>query len=598
MNIVRDAKLLTVVCAALFSCAGAFAGMAKERSCAILIDPAKAVIVSSGSTTKIAAEELQKHLKLIAGVDVPVVASVSADAFVFSFNTRELGDNSEACAWKATDKGVSFSGHSYFAVLDFLENALGVRWPEGDFVSYEEQNPIVLKKVSGAWAPELKIRTIRTDGSFPSAVFAQRMRSGKHSAPQYGHAFTKFWSRFATTRRDYFAMRKDGQRAPKGATDEDLKGNLAVYAASGSGALVAMCCTSTGLVEQIIADWIAGGKGEYINLCENDVPGQDSCHCPSCKALDIVPEKVDPKWETHYSDRYVYFGNCVLEAARKHRADVKVCYYAYNATQDAPRRQRPDPASVIGAVPTIFTDQYVDKYIQSWKQVGAEHFFYRPNRHHYYICPFLPIGSEKHFYGIFRYLVEAGTIGFDYDARACRSGGFEWFERYVLFHAMQDPSKPFSYWEDHYFEAYGAAAEDAKAYYRFWREEVWNKRLEPNLDTIIAKGKWFNFGRGLLHNLKDYFSAADFAEAEKFLKSAEAKNLVGSRGELVRRLRVAHDHAKLLFEAVANKSKANTQKLVDYRRKHGYPLYTWHEQYFGDITGVEGLLGPDPAKKK
>jgi cell division septation protein DedD len=101
-----------------------------------------------------------------------------------------------------------------------------------------------------------------------------------------------------------------------------------------------------------------------------------------------------------------------------------------------------------------------------------------------------------------------------------------------------------------------------------------------------------------VHNLKDYYRAEDFAAAEKFLEAAEAKELSPSRCELVRRLRVRHDHAKLFFAAVANKTKANTEALVAYRKKHGYPLYTWSEQYFGDITGIEGLLGPDPSKAK
>ena len=30
----------------------------------------------------------------------------------------------------------------------------------------------------------------------------------------------------------------------------------------------------------------------------------------------------------------------------------------------------------------------------------------------------------------------------------------------------------------------------------------------------------------------------------------------------------------------------------------GFSLYTWSEQYFGDITGIEKLLGPDPSKAK
>ena len=81
-----------------------------------------------------------------------------------------------------------------------------------------------------------------------------------------------------------------------------------------------------------------------------------------------------------------------------------------------------------------------------------------------------------------------------------------------------------------------------------------------------------------------------------FLSAAESRELDAPQRELVKRLRVAHDHAKVFFEAVAHKSKANTEALIAYRRKHGYPLYTWQEQYYGDITGVEGLLGPEKKK--
>ena len=562
---------------------------------AVIIDPAKIEILVDGKDgkTRGAAEELKQHLTLIGGVDTPIVDKTRPGSYVFRFAPGIIDGNREACAWESAAAETVFSGHVGFAVIDFLENALGVRWPEGDFISYTVQNPLTLSCTNGMWAPKLNIRTIRSSGK----VFSHRMRDGRHNAPVYGHAFTQYWKKYGKTHREYFAMRKDGLRGSSRLKDSDLMGNIAEYAAAKNAGRVAMCCTSTGLVAQIVANWIKEGKPDYINLCENDVPGQESCHCPACTALDVVPENVDPKWETHYADRYVYFGNRVLEAARKYRPDVKICYYAYNATQDAPRMQRPDPATVIGAVPTIFSDKYVADYIQSWKNTGVKNFFYRPNRHHYYICPYLPVGGEEHFYGILQYLIGAGAIGFDYDARKPEKGGFEWFERYVLFHAMQDPAKPFSYWEDHYFKAYGAAAEDVKSYYRFWREEVWNKRLEPDIEEITRKGKWFNFGRGLAWNLGKYYHAEDFAAAERFVAAAEAKDLPPPQRELVKRLRVAHEHAKVFFDAVAHKSKANTEKLIAFRKRHGYPLYRWSEQYFGDITGVQKLLGPEIKSK-
>ena len=570
----------------------------------VTIEPGKAIIVSS-SFTKDAAEELKLHLKLITGIEVPIVKKAVAGAYVFALNPSKIGDNPESCEWKVTTEGVVFKGNVDFAVLDFLEDALNVRWPEEDFIAYESRNPLVLTNLSGAWSPEIKIRTIRMakrrwpERASQAKTFSRRMREGRHDAPIYGHAFTKYWRLYGKDYPEYFGMRQDGVRAPKNVKPEDLKGTIAVYEMNVSTTL-GICVTSTGLLQRVIGEWKLAGAGEYINLCENDIPGRFSCFCESCRALDVVPEKFDEKWQTHYADRYVWFGNRVLEEARKIRSDVKVCYYAYNATQDAPRREKPDPAVVAGIVPTYFSQEYMSSYVGAWKKVGLKNFFYRPNRHYYYECPYLPMGCEEHFMRILHYLYQQGAIGFDYDAPQAAPRSYEWFERYLLTHAMQDPSKPFSYWEDHYCAAYGAAANDVKAYYRYWREEVWNKRLHPKMDEIAKSGKWFNFARGLLWNLKDYYQDADFATAEKYVAAAESKELSPAARELVRKLRVRHDHARVFFNAVAYKSKANAEKLVAYRKAHGYPLSTWAERYYGDITGVEELLGvakKDKAKK-
>ncbi|MBO5751950.1 MAG: DUF4838 domain-containing protein [Kiritimatiellae bacterium] len=564
----------------------------------IEIDATSAVILSTSPATKEAANELRIHLNVIASTDVPVSAKPFKGAYEFRFEPCVIDGNAEACSWEVTPTATIFRGEVYFAVIDFLEDALGVRWPQSDIIACDVANPIRPKMLSGSWKPELKLRGIRGFRTAPSYhTYLRRMRAGRHNAPSYGHAFTKYWGRFWKTHREYFAMRSDGVRGPVSAKPGDLSANIAV-ALAGHGNDVAMCCTSTGFIAQVVADWVAAGKKEYINLCENDVPGQHSCQCKKCKALDVVPANVNPKWETHYSDRYVYLGNEVLKIARKYRADVKVCYYAYNATQDAPQREKPDPATVVGVVPTYFDNEYIHKYVGSWKEAGVVNFFYRPNRHCYYDLPYLPIGAERHFFGVLQYLVSQGCIGFDYDSPGPRRGGFEWFENYLLLHAMQDPSKPFEYWENHYFESYGAAASDVKAYFRYWREEVWQKRLEPARDKIVEMGKCFNFGRGLLHNLGSYYTADDFAVVEKHLAAAEAKTLNASRRELMRRLRMAHEHTKVYFNVVSNKTKENTEALIKFRTKFGYPLYSWQEQYYGDITGVEELLGPEKKEAK
>ena len=52
----------------------------------VTIEPGKAIIVSS-SSTKDAAEELKLHLKLITGIEVPIVKKAVAGAYVFALNT-------------------------------------------------------------------------------------------------------------------------------------------------------------------------------------------------------------------------------------------------------------------------------------------------------------------------------------------------------------------------------------------------------------------------------------------------------------------------------------------------------------------------------
>ena len=560
----------------------------------VRIDPAAAVIVAAERESVPAAEELQANLRAVTGVTVPIVAAEEDGKYPFVVQEKPVRD--EKWAWRLDATRAQFRGVAMWAVLDFLERALGVRWPDGDRIVAPERKTLAVDCFEAQGSIPINIRTVRI-GQVPgedilrrNRAFQRRMRDGRHDAPKYGHAFTGHWKKYGKDHPEYFGMRKDGIRAPKSVKDASQLDNIAVFNAP--NVHIAMCCTSTGLVAQIVADWIKGGMPAYINLCENDVAGQDSCLCPSCRALDVRPKNVNPQWETHYADRYVYFGNEVLKAARAHRPDVRVAYYAYNATQDAPAKQRPDEASVIGIVPTIFTHKYIEDYAGSWSKAGAKHYFYRPNRHHYFNVQFLPVGSERHFFEIMRYLRAQGSIGFDYDANS-KEGFFQWHQDYVLYRGMAYENETFDEIESHYFDAFGAAKEDAQAYFRYWREEVWDRRLEPRLDEITTKGKWFNFARGLMQNLKDYYRMSDFTRSEKFLAAAEKRTLTPAQAKLVADWRVAHEHAKVFYRALTDKSKENTEKLIAFRRAHNIPLYHWNEQYFGDLAGIEGLLGKE-----
>ena len=135
---------------------------------ALEIDPAKAVIVAPGSE-KLAAGELQKHLKLITGVEIPIQGKADGQfAFTLGNPPSDAGLQPEEARWQVSRNGVHIYGGprngTAFAVYDFLEKQFKVRWIEpGDRgISYPEMKMLKLEETSGHWTPgRLAQRRIR-----------------------------------------------------------------------------------------------------------------------------------------------------------------------------------------------------------------------------------------------------------------------------------------------------------------------------------------------------------------------------------------------------------------------------------------------------
>ena len=566
----------------------------------IIINPDNAVI-SAPKASNPAAQELKTHLELITRKTIPVMdaGKIRKGSYIFYIGKAPEGTSEkfkpEEARWKITPKAAYFYGDknngTLFAVYDFLENELGVRWPGGADIAFRKQNPIRVKNTEGKWIPELNKRGIRCAGKGEnkeeSLLWRRRMRAGEHDRPPFGHSFTQYWKRFSKTHPEYFAMRPDGVRAPVGAKVD--ANNAAEYHGPKDRA-IAMCVSSDALVEQVLADWKKMRCPRYINLCENDALGKDSCHCPKCTALDVVP-KQKTQWENWYADRYIHFANRVLTAAKKIRPDVKVSMYAYNATEQPPSREKPHPDLILGIVPTDFTMKGIQAYVGSWKKAGLNHFFYRPNRHHYYRLPDLPTGYEKHFFELWQYLYKSGAIGFDYDAPTGDSV-FLYYRNYFLMKAMQDPSKSFEYWDKHYMQAFGAASEDVAKYFRYWREQVWDARVAPHQAELAEEGKWFNFARGLLYRIGDFYKESDFTKAGKHLEAALSRDLSPEERERIEKLKTANEHARLFFNAITKKTDEDSLKLLEFREKHQIPvLPSWQKQFYRrDICGIERVM--------
>ena len=566
--------------------------------------PKKVIIVGSAGGDFNVVDDLKKHLDFATKSDVQIVPAggkIPSGCYPFVIGRaptdRQLAQLAnvvpEEGRWQVTKKGVFFWGHPRGvakAVYACLEEDFGVRWPWGSEFAFPLPPSGKFTIVPGpekVWKPKpgLCMRHIRTNRQPEAICFHERHRGGMHGAPSYGHAFTQYWYKYGQTRLhpDWFAMRSDGKRLPIGLSEQDA---MDVTACQGKPAeYISMCVSNEGLVDQVVKDWLDKGAPDYINCCENDANPDSVCHCEKCKALDAPPPKDMKKWwNNSYADRYVNFIRRILAKARKHNPKVRAVFYAYNAMQAAPRREKLDDSIVVGLVPTEFTVEKIRAYVDSWKAVGMKEFFHRPNRHHQWHVPYFPMGWERHFFDIAQALMTYdGFLGFDYDSKEpmCL---LDWYDDYMVFQAMQDPSKPFEYWEERHMQAFGKASKEIGLYYRYWREMFFEKRVKKDVMLLTDAGKCFNFGRGFLWRLPNYMKKADFDRSAKCLDAALAvKDLDPEDRRRIEALKVAHTHAKLTYLAMTEKSEKAAKDLFAYRKEHGFAPLPWYERYYGDL---------------
>ena len=477
---------------------------------ALEIDPAKAVIVAPGSE-KLAAGELQKHLKLITGVEIPIQGKADGQfAFTLGNPPSDAGLQPEEARWQVSRNGVHIYGGprngTAFAVYDFLEKQFKVRWIEpGDRgISYPEMKMLKLEETSGHWTPgRLAQRRIRHElfpyngypydmpGQFIIAnrgynsnlpkemhltkqeydaklkeirMWHLRMRMGSGLSLSYGHAFTNWWKKYGKTHPEYFSL-INGKRGPKNAGMPDT---------------VKMCVSNPELHKQIVEEWRKRNMPKCINICENDWGGY--CECPECRKLDMPPAP-GAKWDDDLSDRYVYFANKVLELASRHRPDVIATAYAYGVYKNAPRREKVSPQLVLGFVPSKFDLPGAEANYRAWAEAGAKQLFLRPNDHHA-ISIGLPTGGEKQLFKAFKLGFKYGIIGTDYDS----SHNF-WpavgIADFILARAHTHPEDTFEQHEQEYYAGFGKAAEEVGEYYRYWRQNVWDNRIYPDRKEIV-----------------------------------------------------------------------------------------------------------------
>ncbi len=583
------------------------------------VNPEKAeILVARGASSveKEAARELRKHLALISGKSIPVrtVETNAPDVYHFRIgcNPGKETLKAEESVWRADESGCVFYGDPVrqgvlTAVYDFLEKQFGIRWIEpGDAgIAYRESKSLRIRTGEGRWDPgTLRKRLLRSMAPWTAykkqiesvpekfrmtkeqyerkrndlLVWLKRQRMGASLAFNYGHAFVDWYQRYSKEHPDWFAMHEDGTRT--------LRGN-SVYGAK-------LCVSNPEVVAQVVKNW-ARTKSASINTCEND--GGYFCHCPACLKLDVrLPGE---KLEDHLTDRYLNFTNRVLALAQKQRPDVVAVMYAYSYYRFPPRREKVMPNTILGFVPSMLELADAEKMYQQWHAAGAQMMFLRPNDQH--VNTGLPMGFEKTMFDAFQLGVKYGIVGTDYD---CIHGFWPatGIADYILARAHVDPSKPFEHWEAEYCSAFGAASDQVRRYYRYWRDNIWEKRLYPKRKQIIELGKYGNFRRGLMWYLDRYYRISDFDAAGRILREAQTLSLTPPERARLENLILANTHARLLFLAASAKGNEKTDagiRLYRFRLENRDRLnFEWNrlfaiEQYFGDCAAANSAAAYD-----
>ena len=609
----------------------------------VKIEPAETVIVlppNAGGVMRIAAYELQKHLKLITGVEIPVADKTLPGKYTFRFEVSGKGGEQkpEEAFYEIRKDAVFFRGDdspfpanapittilctgnrfgTLSAVYLFLETQFHVRWlwPGDSGIVYPETKHPILKTGSEKWVPRLLQRSIgpgygmwrwnhfeRIQKQMPpefrltrkqyenkvtdTFFWLRRMRMGKSVNDSFGHAFTDWWRKYSKIHPEYFALQANGRREP-----ENPKWPHAVK----------LCVSNPAVIKQVVENWKKRGMPPSINTCENDSGGY--CRCAECLKLDVLrPGEAALR---HLSDRYVSFANRVRAEASKYRPDVTASMYAYSVYREPPRREKVEQNIAIGFVPFMMDpfDQTEQRY-KGWRRAGARRLFLRPNDQ--YVNPGLPMGFEKRMYEHFQLGVKNGIVGTSYDSlhNYWQANGIA---DYILARGHINPSLSFETLLDEYCSAFGAAAPEMMKYFNYWRIRIFDSKIIQDAEKIAEIGKYGNFRRGIMWSISSYYSPADFDRTDAILDEAAGKKLSETERGRLAKIRLANTHARLMWMAVSASGDQKLQhgrNLLKFRMENCKKLdMDWIglmevEFIFGDICGIREanhLVGYDDS---
>ncbi|OIO97272.1 MAG: hypothetical protein AUJ96_23415 [Armatimonadetes bacterium CG2_30_66_41] len=388
-----------------------------------------------------------------------------------------------------------------FAVYEFLEKHLGVRW-----LWPGELGEVIPKRASvflDSWDQTGKPafvharwrdggNTVAGEAGWASpqvrskflseqSKWLRRHRFALGVNMDMAHAYTQWWDRHKDDHPEYFNLLPDGTRRP----DPTYHG--------AAPSLISMCVSEPAFHRAVVENWKQTRSPErpYIDVSENDTPGK--CNCPRCLSWDVRDPALEAPWESRLeyakkafdaaeagwdkhlgslSDRYARYYLAVQKEAEKVDPNAVVMGYAYANYVDPPCEVKLNERVLLGVVPPMYFP-WTDEVLKDnrarwdgWRATGAR-MFLRPNwmldGHN------LPLFIARKLGEDFRYFAHNGMIGTDFDSLTGQYST-QGPNLYVLARLHDAPQLEVDAVLDEYYSAFGKAKEAVRAYFAHWEQ--------------------------------------------------------------------------------------------------------------------------------
>lgn len=500
----------------------------------------------------------------------------------------------------------------YYAVLELVRHALGVRWIwPGELGEVFKSSPNISVPVkSWTWRSQLPvIRRLRSSWSnsgfatlfgavsqtTPAATvreldgqqnrWLQRQRMNETVPVPIGGSmpFKGWWDRYSKEHPDWFA------KPPAGITQ-----------AGGHG--VKLNLSNPEVHEQILKVWQLRQKKDpqrnrYFSLSPNDSRGFDTR--PETRAWD-------PPELSHYSDqeiwngsepvltdRYVRFWNTLVGRMKQQSPQATVVCLAYRNYRQPPLMETVDENVLINYVggEGYYPDEpSLVKEWKAWSAKGARKKLWRPNLLH---CGHgIPYLFSKQLYQDFQQILRDGLLGTDFDSLKSHWAN-QGLNYYLLAEMHYRPEATYEELTSEYFQAFGSAAPAMKAYHEFFEQVTTAAPGLMRRHKLVSRETWGGWWEAHIRVVPLLLTPDVMAQGDALLRQAEAASLSTREKERVSFVRRGFDHSRLMAETFAKVQFGLPSHHAEYaaQRETLRPLWEARQKLMGDFAvPVEALF--------